>query len=265
MFEPVAGPSRIYPLRELNANIITPTNSGMFVCESSKQEVDKKSKMLICKLKKSMNKVYRLQKTVKHLKNEAFLNVICNNETVKEICNKKMSSTFALLLQGELQNYKRKKPGRRWNMEAKIIALRLYKRSPTSYKLLRRMICLPAPSTLKSLLSKFKMNVGTHKTVLTVLKNSTKHFGPSEREYILLWDETSLRKNLWYNPKADFIEGFQDHATQGRSPQAASYALVFMVVGVRKQVKQPVAYYLSSGFVTADRLSALIKEVCISS
>lgn len=174
---------------------------------------------------------------------------------VKKILNKKMSSTFALLLQGELQNYKRKKPGRRWNMEAKIIALRLYKRSPTSYKLLRRMICL----------RRFKMSVGTHKTTLTVLKNTTKYFGASEREYILLWDEMSLRKNLWYNSKADHIEGFQDHATQGRSPHAASYALVFMVVGVRKQIKQPVAYYLSSGFVTADRLSALIKEVCISS
>lgn len=37
-----------------------------------------------------------------------------------------------------------------------------------------------------------------------------------------------------------------------------------MVVGVRKYFKQPVAYYLSSGFVTADRLSALIKEVCMS-
>ncbi|XP_063896832.1 uncharacterized protein LOC126056415 [Helicoverpa armigera] len=260
IFEPVAGPSRMNPLTEHNVNIITPTNSGMFVCKSSKQESDQKSKMLR-KLKSSMNKVYRLQKTVKHLKNESFLNVICNNETVREILNTKMSSTFALLLQGELQNYKRKKPGRRWNMEAKIIALRLYKRSPTSYKLLRRMICLPAPSTLKSLLSKFKMNVGTHKTILTILKNTTKHFVPSEREYILLWDEMSLRKNLWYNSKTDLIEGFQDHATQGRSPQPASYALVFMIVGVRKHFKQPVAYYLSSGSVTADRLSALIKEV----
>lgn len=127
------------------------------------------------------------------------------------------------------------------------------------------MICLPAPSTLKPLLSKFKMNVGGHKIILTILKNTTKHFVPSEREYILLWDEMSLRKNLWYNSKADLIEGFQDHATQGRSPQPASYALVFMVVGVRKHFKQPVAYYLSSGFVTADRLSALIKEVCIAS
>lgn len=209
VIEPVAGPSRINPLTELSSNVITPTNSE--IGPSSKQEGDPKRRVLIRKLKNRMNKVYRLQKTIKHLKNEAFLNVLGNDETVGDILKKKMSSTFALLLQGELQNYKRKKPGRRWNMEAKIIALRLYKRSPTSYKLLRRMICLPAPSTLKSLLCKFMMNVGTNKTVLTVLKNTIKHFGPSERECILLWDEMSLRKNLWYNPKTDLIEGFQDH------------------------------------------------------
>ncbi|KAH9632242.1 hypothetical protein HF086_002877 [Spodoptera exigua] len=87
VFEPVAGPSRI-PLREHNANI-TPTKSEFFV--SSKQEGDQKSKMLIRKLK-----------------------------NMKEILNTKISATFALLLQGELQNYKRKKAGRRWNMEAKI-------------------------------------------------------------------------------------------------------------------------------------------------
>lgn len=58
----------------------------------------------------------------------------------------------------------------------------------------------------------------------------------------------------------DFTLLFQDHDTKGRFPQAASYALVFMVVGARKQVKQPVAYYLSN-----DRLSAFVKEVCVSS
>lgn len=37
----------------------------------------------------------------------------------------------------------------------------------------------------------------------------------------------------------------------------ASYAYVFMVAGLIKKVKQPVAYYFS----VADRLSVLLKEV----
>ena len=68
LFTPVAGPSRVNILKEHNANIMNPTSStGMFACESSTQG-DEKNKMLIKKLKSSMNKIYRLQKTVKHLK-----------------------------------------------------------------------------------------------------------------------------------------------------------------------------------------------------
>ncbi|KAJ2948553.1 hypothetical protein O0L34_g7808 [Tuta absoluta] len=53
----------------------------------------------------------------------------------------------------------------------------------------------------------------------------------------------------------------RDHADHGRSPQVASHALVFMLCGVRKLVKQPVAFYLSGSSVTADRLAVIIKQV----
>ncbi|CAG4934587.1 unnamed protein product [Colias eurytheme] len=108
------------------------------------------------------------------------------------------------------------------------------------------------------------MNAGPNKQILQILKKYSKSLLPSEREFTLLWDEMSIRKHLWYNPKEDVIEGFQNHGTQGRFSQVASHALVFMVVGIRKKVKQPVAYYLSCGSVTADRLSVLIKEVLSS-
>ncbi|CAH2104627.1 unnamed protein product [Euphydryas editha] len=71
----------------------------------------------------------------------------------------------------------------------------------------------------------------------------------------------SLKKNINYDCKSDLVEGFQDHSTQGRSGLIASFALVFMIGGIRKKVKQPIAHYFSSGFATADRLAVLIKEV----
>lgn len=189
------------------------------------------------------------------------MKVINDDESVSKFLKSKISPSFALLLQGELQNFKRQCKGRRWTDESKIMALRLFKRSPTCYKLLRRLICLPTPSTLKSLLNKFQMNVGINNQIFNVLKKTTSQQTPSEREYILMFDEMSIKKNLYYNRKEDLIEGFQDHAEQGRSSQVASYALVFMVAGLRKRVKQPVAYYFSAGSVTADRLAVLLKEV----
>lgn len=66
---------------------------------------------------------------------------------------------------------------------------------------------------------------------------------------------------MLYNPRTDKIEGYQDHGSQGRSQQIASHALVFMLVGLRKRWKQPIAHYFSGESVTADRLQAIIKEV----
>lgn len=76
-----------------------------------------------------------------------------------------------------------------------------------------------------------------------------------------MFDEMSIKKHMFYNSKDDIIEGFQDHGTQGRSPTVAGYALVFMIAGVRRKIKQPIAHYFSSGFSTADRLAVIIKEV----
>lgn len=80
-----------------------------------------------------------------------------------------------------------------------------------------------------------------------------------------MFDEMAIRKHLWYNSKLDKIIGYQDHGLQGTTQQEATYALVFMVAGIRKKIKQPVAFYLSGSNVTSDRLAVLIKEVCVLS
>lgn len=230
--------------------------------ENKTKEPSRKRQRLCSNFKKHLKKVYRLRQRIQKMKNQSFLNEIIKNDSVSAILKSKISNTTAIILQGELKNFKKRSKARRWDTDSKIIALRLYKRSPTCYKLLRRMMCLPAPSTLKSLLNRFKLSVGINQQIFkTLQKKASKSEGSSENEYVLMWDEMSIKKNLQYNPKEDMIEGFQDHSNQGRSPAIASYALVFMVAGIRKKVKQPIAFYLSAGSVTADRLTVLIKEV----
>ncbi|CAG4932755.1 unnamed protein product [Parnassius apollo] len=70
-----------------------------------------------------------------------------------------------------------------------------------------------------------------------------------------------IKKNLSYNKKLDIIEGYQDQGNQGRTNEVANKALVFILSGIRKKWKQPIAYYLSGNYTTADRLATLIKEV----
>lgn len=186
-----------------------------------------------------------------------------NNENVAKLLKLKISPSMALLLQGELQNGQRRLRGRRWSENQKFLALELYKKSPRTYKVLNRLLCLPAPSTLRRLLGQFILKPGVNKTIFENIKNFTKKNTDADNLCILTFDEMSIMKNINYNPKSDEIEGYQDHGHQGKSKVFASHALVFMVVWLRQMKKQPVTFYLSGDYVTADRLTVLIKEVKI--
>lgn len=106
--------------------------------------------------KNHVMKVNRLQKQIKDMPDVPFMKEIEKNSSFMTILNTKLSPSLQLFLQGQLQNYKRDATARRWDTESKFIALRLFQRSPASYRLLRKMICLPSPSTLECLLRKLR-------------------------------------------------------------------------------------------------------------
>ncbi|KAF9417911.1 hypothetical protein HW555_005056 [Spodoptera exigua] len=77
---------------------------------------------------------------------------------------------------------------------------------------------------------------------------------------ILSFDEMSIRKHLSYNESQDEIQGFQDHGNHGRNHQIAIKALVFMLAGIRKKSKQPIALYFSHT-MNSDRMTVVLKEI----
>ena len=77
----------------------------------------------------------------------------------------------------------------------------------------------------------------------------------------LLFDEMSIRENVWwFNQKFDCIEGYEELGSQGRTCNTANHALLFMVRGLHRKWKQPVAYYLSRGSSKAEMLMQFLKE-----
>jgi len=70
-----------------------------------------------------------------------------------------------------------------------------------------------------------------------------------------------IRENVWFNHKFDCIEGFVNLGSQGRIWNIANHALLFMVHGLHRKWKQPVAYYLSHGSTKAEMLVQFLKEV----
>jgi hypothetical protein len=159
------------------------------------------------------------------------------------------------LLAAIIRNSRRKPRGRRWNFEENILALSLLKRSPKSY------ILLPSGRTLQSLLNTvpFRTSINTH--VFDALCNSLQKMSEKDRYCCLLFDEISISENVWFNQKFDCIEGFEDLGCQGRTCNVTNHTLLFMVRGLHRKWKQPVAYYLSRGSTKAEMLVQFLKEV----
>ncbi|CAG5027125.1 unnamed protein product [Parnassius apollo] len=117
VFEPVAGPSKcIQPLYENVHYKTIPDKTSAIpqvteninpVAAANPSTKNKKDKDMLIKMKYHLRKINRLQKTIEHLKNEAFLKVLSKNDSVNEILKCKISPSFALFLQGELQNNKK--------------------------------------------------------------------------------------------------------------------------------------------------------------
>ena len=66
---------------------------------------------------------------------------------------------------------------------------------------------------------------------------------------------------MHFNQKIDCIEGFEDLGRHGRTSNNANHALVFMLRGLRKRWKQPVAYYLTHGSTEGHMLVDFLMEV----
>lgn len=75
----------------------------------------------------------------------------------------------------------------------------------------------------------------------------------------LSWDEMALTKHLNFCSVKDSLDGFVDlgHA---KIPDFAAHALVFMIRGINKAYKQPVAYFFTKD-LDAIELSQLIRLV----
>jgi hypothetical protein len=114
---------------------------------------------------------------------------------------------------------------------------------------------------LKSLLNTVHFRTGINTHVFDALRHSLQKISAKDRYCFLLFDEMSIRENVWFNQKFDCIEGFKNLGSQGRTCNIANHALLFMICGLHRKWKRPVAYYLSHGSTKAEMPVQFLKEV----
>lgn len=162
----------------------------------------------------------------------------------------------------QIRTQSKKSRGRRFSLNDKVFALSLFKESGKAYRLLHKVFALPSRSSLMKLLKKIPFQPGINKKKFQHLKLTVQKIkNPLDKYCTILFDEISLSAGLQYIPTYDKIIGFEDLGDEERKPLFADKALTFMVRGVRKKFKQPVAFMLTNSTMKTTNLVNVIKEV----
>lgn len=205
------------------------------------------------KLSKCRNKVKHQAKKIKTLQN-----LTTNPQFLKTLDNLPSTSKILTLLQ--FREHKKGNKGRRFTLKEKIIALSFLKQSPKGYRFLRKIFILPSRQTLLKLLNMADINPGINKNMIQQIKKATEKIKLEHKICIVLFDEMSLKPNVTYNERKDNVCGF---VTNGlvTQPDYADHAQVFMVRGLIKNYKQPVAYTFSQAATKGPELAMQLKLV----
>lgn len=205
------------------------------------------------KLSKCRNKVKHQAKKIKALQN-----ITTNPQFLKTLDNLPSTSKVLTLLQ--FREHKKGNKGRRFTLNEKIIALSFLKQSPKGYRFLRKIFILPSRQTLLKLLNMADINPGINKNMIQQIKKAAEKMKLEHKICIVLFDEMSLKPNVTYNERKDKVCGFVTNGLETR-PDYADHAQVFMVRGLIKNYKQPVAYTFSQAATKGPELAMQLKLV----
>lgn len=171
------------------------------------------------------------------------------------------SSITANFLMSQIRTSRAKSArGRRWTLEDKLVALCIFKKSPRCYTLLRKFLTLPHKRTLLTLLEQVPFEAGVNEHLFKHLNEKLPK--GMDRCCTLLFDEIDIQENLQYDLGSDRILGFEDYGSESEcTAKYANKALVFMLVGLCKKWKQPVAFYFNNNGCNSNKLKDCIFEI----
>lgn len=95
---------------------------------------------------------------------------------------------------------------------------------------------------MKRLLSQIKLTSGINPIIFNKIKCTLSEKDKCDKLCSLIFDEMSIMPQINYNAQKDELEGFAIN----HKLKVANHALVFMVKGINRSFKQPIAYYFTN-------------------
>lgn len=139
------------------------------------------------------------------------------------------------------------------------MAVAIYKHGPKSYRFLASIFGLPSKQTLYRHTAKIRFEAGINENLMKYIKDAVSKLKEIDRVVTVAFDEMSVTTHLDYSNICDYIDGFEDLASK-RTSKFATHALVFLLRGVHRAFKQPVAYFCTANLDSGE-LAALIELV----
>ncbi|GFO45112.1 transposable element p transposase [Plakobranchus ocellatus] len=152
------------------------------------------------------------------------------------------------------------KRGRKWTHSEKSFALSLYHTSKKAYSPLQKLFVLPSSRTLSRSIHNVNIQPGFNANIMDLFKIKVNSMADQEKLSAILVGEIAIKKFLNYNPTYDIVEGLEDFVSLGKTGPFDDHTLVFMLCGLTKKWKQPIAYYLSNGPTKVHVLQHLVIE-----
>lgn len=173
---------------------------------------------------------------------------------------KKFTAAAMIFTMLQFREVGKGKMGRRFKKSEKVMALSLYKQGPRAYRWLRKFFVLPSPVTLSRMIRVASLKPGLNENIFNHLEKRVKKMTDSEKLCVLLFDEIALSPHFDYMRRNDEICGFVNNG-QTKKEEIADHALVFMLRGIQKNYKQPLAYTFCSATTPKMDLVVQIKYI----
>lgn len=220
------------------------------------------SRRLYAEAKKLQRKNQRLGKITSNYKSRIKLaeKFIENNDGFEILIEKLNPITYKFML-SQIRNQQKKCKGKRFTIDDKILALTIFKQSPKAYRYLSTIFSLPSRGTITKLLTNIPFATGINLHIIEHLKCQTKYLKQEDRLCTLIFDEMAIDTNLQYDRHTDLIYGFEDFGYDHKNFAIADHVLVFMIRGIVKKWKQPIAYYFCKGTTKTNYLKQCITQI----
>ena len=196
----------------LHVNSITDVSSATEI-DSPMLSSTPKSSRVKAKFTQKTTKIRTLKSKVYYLEQKLTRGNSNPSDILKNIKGRLPSDIYAFVC-SQIKNANVSKYARRWKVEDKNLALKIYLASPRAYIIMLEHFFLPTKKTVIKSISGVNIVHGFCIPVLEAFKKISEKMKKRNKFCVISFDEMSVKRELHFNKKLDVVIGYENYGRQ---------------------------------------------------